>query len=347
MKRIVSTLAAVVLAGWLWTAQAPAQQPQRPPAGGQPAQGTQAGRPAQQPGQPAKKQPQAKSQEEYDALQKLGDPSLTPDQKISLAEEFLQKFKDSELKGFAYRKEMEAYQQKNDFPKMREFGEKILEEDPDDAISLILLASAIPERTRDTDLDKEQKLSQAEDYAKRALVSIDKLEKPSPQMSDADWDKVRNDARAQSHAAIGLVALQRKQFPAAEEAFKKAVELQNQKDPIVYWRLGLTYEFSKKYEEARDALKQSVALGGVKIGTRDVAAEELQRVEDILKKRQSGPGAGPGTGTTPGTGTPPGGTPRRPGRSSGNCAIANGRLRESTKSAIRRPQPEMKSGPPE
>ncbi len=310
MNKILSMAAAAGLAaGWL-AAQQPAPTP--PPAPS--SQAPQAAPPAP-PAQPAaKKQPQAKTKEEFEALQKLSDPALPPDQKISLSEEFLQKFPDSELKSFVYRKELEAYQQKNDFSKMREFGEKVLELDPEEAVTLILLASAIPERTRETDLDKEQKLSQAEEYARRALGAIDKLEKPSPQMLDADWDKLRNDARAQSHAAIGMVALQRKQFPAAETAFKKAVELQNQKDPVVYWRLGITYEFSKKYEEAREALKQSVAAGGVKIPgaegkTRDLAAEELARVEDILKKRQAAPAAPPGTGTAP----PPGGaSPPKP-----------------------------------
>lgn len=307
MKSIHKIAAAIAIAAvaWLTVPHLIGQQPQQLAAGGQAAQ-------AQQPGQQAKKQPQAKTKEEFDALQKLADPSLTPDQKITMGDEFLQKFPDSELKGFVYRKEMEAYQQKNDFAKMREFGEKVLEQDPDDAVSLILLASAIPERTRETDLDKDQKLNQAEGFAKRALAAIDKLQKPAPEMPDADWEKVRNDARAQSHAALGLVSLQRKQYPAAEEAFKKAVELQAQKDSIIFWRLGLTYEFLKKYEQAREALKQSVGLGGVKVGTRDYAAEELQRVEEFLKKRQPGPESGTAPGATGGTTPPAGGTPPPP-----------------------------------
>jgi len=221
------------------------------------------------------------------------------------AEEFLVKFPDSELKAIVYRLEMQAYQQKNDFLNMKETGEKALKEDPNDAVTLILLASAIPERTRENDLDRDQKLAQAEDYAKRALVAVDKLEKPSPQMPDADWEKVRNDARAQSYAALGLVALQRKQYQTAEEAFKKAVDMQSQKDPVVFWRLGLAYEFTKKYEQAREAFKQAVDLGGVQAGGRDLAKEELQRVEEFLKKRQSGAA---GTGTT----SPPAGNPPRP-----------------------------------
>ena len=47
---------------------------------------------------------------------------------------------------------------------MHEFGEKALTEDPDDALVLIRLATAIPMRTRPTDLNKKEKLKQAEEY---------------------------------------------------------------------------------------------------------------------------------------------------------------------------------------
>ncbi len=240
---------------------------------------------AQQPAA-AKKQPTPKTAEEYAAYQKFWN-AQEPDEKIKFAEEFLQKYPESELKTFAYRKEMEAYQQKNDFEHMRDFGEKILDAEPNDAISLILLATAIPERTKDTDLDRDQKLSTAEGYAKRALEAIGKLEKPNPQVTDQQWEAVRNDARSNAYAAIGLVNLYRKSYPAAEEAFKKATELQQQPDPILWFRLSLTLDFTKKYEDGLAAAEKSVSLGGVKSGGRDVAADERDRLKKIIEQRKA------------------------------------------------------------
>lgn len=287
MKRALQLTTLSLLSAGFLLARPASQQPapQQPPAA------------QQQPGQPAaKKQPAPKTKEEYDDYQKFWG-AQDPDEKIKLAEGFLQKYPDSELKPFAYRKEMEAYQQKNDFDKMREFGEKVLEADPNDAISLILLASAIPERTKETDLDKEQKLNTAEDYGKRALAAIDKLEKPSPQMTDQDWDKARNEARANAYAALGLVNLQRKQYPGAEESFRKATQLQSQPDPIVWWRLGLSLELQKKYDDALAALKKSADLGGVKVSGRDLAVEERDRVQKFLDQRKAAgqPAANPGS----------------------------------------------------
>lgn len=246
----------------------------------------------------AKKQPAPKTPEEYAAYQQFWN-AQEPDDKIKFAEEFLQKYPDSELKTYAYRKEMEAYQQKNDFEHMRDFGEKVLDAEPGDAISLILLATAIPERTKDTDLDKDQKLSTAENYAKRALEAIAKLEKPSPQMTDQQWEAVRNDARSNAYAALGLVNLYRKSYGAAEESFRKATELQAQPDPILWWRLSLTLDFSKKFEDALSAAEKSVSLGGVKMGGRDVAADERDRIKKILEQRKA-------------AGTPPAGAPTTP-----------------------------------
>lgn len=285
MKRTLYLTAAVLMTAGLLSAQA-----------------TQQTTPQQQPGQPAaKKQPTPKTREEYDAYQKFWT-ATDPDEKVKQAEEFLQKYPDSELKPFAYRKEMEAYQQKNDFEKMREFGEKVLEAEPNDAISLILLATAIPERTKDTDLDKEQKLNAAEGYAKRALEAIDKLEKPSPQVTDQQWEAVRNDARSNAQGAMGLINLQRKNYAGAEESFRKATQLQSQPDPILWWRLGLSLEFGKKYEDALTALEKSVSLGGVKMSGRDLATEERDRVKKYLDQRKA---AGTPPAAAPAQTTPP------------------------------------------
>ncbi len=267
---------------------------QAPKPGAAPPAGAKAAAPAQQGQQPAPapaaKQPRPKTKEEAESLQKIfTDPALTPDQRISLAEEFLLRFPKSDFKLMVLRLEMTVYQQKNDFPNMLEFGEKVLKESPEDAPTLITLAGAIPERTTENDLDKDVKLGKAESYAKRGLASLDKLQKLDPAMPDDEWQKRVNDGRGQIYAALGLVAMVRKQFDQAEESFKKAISLQMKEDGITYWRLGLALQGGKKYPEAREALKKSVAAGGVKVGGRDLAAEELKRVEDFVSRQGAAP----------------------------------------------------------
>jgi tetratricopeptide (TPR) repeat protein len=234
--------------------------------------------------QPVKKQPVAKTRAEYDAYQKFWAES-DADKKISNAEEFLKAYPETELKIYAFQAEMQSYQVKNDFTHMRQFGEQILEIDPNDIPTLIVLATALPERTQDTDLDKDQKRAAAESYAKRALEQIDKLGKPAgaDAAQAAQWEERINDARSQAHYALGLVALQRKSYPQAVDEIALAAKLESpsQPDPILYWRLGLANELNKKDDEALKAYEKSVSLGGVKIGGKDQAVEDRDR----LKKR--------------------------------------------------------------
>lgn len=243
-----------------------------------------------------KKTPMAKTQAEYAAYQKFWT-TTDADEQIKSAEEFLKTYPESELKGYAYMAEMRSYQAKNDFNHLREYGEKILELDPNDLPTLITLATAIPERTTDNDLDKDQKRAAAETYAKRALDGIDKLPKPAlpATASDADknnalaqWTSTTNDARSQAHYALGLVSMQRKSYQAAVDEFLIASRLQmpSQPDPILYWRLGLAYELNnKQYAEALKAYEKSVSLGGVKMAGKDQAMEDRDRVKKILEKK--------------------------------------------------------------
>jgi len=104
----------------------------------------------------------------------------------------------------------------------------------------------------------------------------------------AQWTATTNDARSQAHYALGLVSMQRKSYQMAVDEFVLASKLQlpTQPDPILYWRLGLAYELNNKmYAEALKAYEKSVSLGGVKMGGKDQAAEDRDRVKKILEKK--------------------------------------------------------------
>ena len=62
------------------------------------------------------------------------------------------------------------------------YGENTLELNPDNIDTLVSLSYAIPARTGEFDLDKDEKLAKAEDYAKRALLAIPHSGKPQTRM---------------------------------------------------------------------------------------------------------------------------------------------------------------------
>ena len=101
--------------------------------------------------------PQAKSQKELDALIEI-ESATDPDVRIGAIHNLLTNFKDTEFKEFANLMMMLSYQQKNDFEMMVLYGERTLELNPNSIDTLVSLSYAIPARTGEFDLDKDEKL---------------------------------------------------------------------------------------------------------------------------------------------------------------------------------------------
>lgn len=241
----------------------------------------------------ASRQPKAKTQEEFAAYQKFMR-ERNPDEQIRLIEDFLLQYSASELKEFAFQAATQAYQTKNDFAHVLTYGELTLAENENNLVALLILASAIPERTGKNDADRDEKLGEAEGYAKRALDVLPKLPQPA-NLAAGQWEQTKRDAAATSHAALGMMSLVREDFSRAEEELKLAADLASQPDPVTFYRLGLSYSFQKKYDLAIEALDKAAGVGGVKItvlegGTRDLVAEAK---EFVLKAKAASGSAGP------------------------------------------------------
>lgn len=218
---------------------------------------------------------QPKSQEELDALLAM-QKAPTPDAKIEAAKNFLTDFKDTDFKEFANYILMLAYQQKNDFENMLLYGERTLSINPDNVGTLISLANAIPMRTREYDLDKDEKLAKAEDFAKRSLALIPNLAKPNPDMPDDQWLLAKKDFMASAHESIGLVAMKRENYGVAEENFRKSLDVSAEQTAATFFYLGQALKEQGKNEEAISALDQSIERGDFKMGDGRPAAATLK-----------------------------------------------------------------------
>lgn len=250
------------------------------------------------------KQPKPKSQKEVDALVAI-QSAATPDARIKACEDLITKFADTEFKEFALQMETLSYQQKNDYENMVIAGERTLEANPDNAVVLVTLAEAIPRRTREHDLDKDEKLSKAEKYAKRAQTVIPNLTKFNPQITDEQWTGYKKNAMSQVHEALGLIALDRKNYAASEQSFKSAIEVAPQPDPMTFYDLAAAYIAQNKYDDAIAALDKSIAAGGVKTADgRDLAADQKARVMKAKGAAAAKPAAAPAAPAAGGAAVP-------------------------------------------
>lgn len=227
-------------------------------------------------GTPVAKQPRVKSQAEGQALQAVFQaPDL--DARLKAAEEFLSKYADSEFKSFALMLEAETYRQKNDYEHTIIYSERTLEADPQNYMAMLLLGSTIAQRTREFDLDREEKLGRSEKYAKAALELLKAAPKPRPDVTDEQWNQAKADFTAQAHEALALAAMARKNYPAAIEEFKTAVASGSTPDPATQVRLGAAYNLAGKYDDAIAVLTKVMETPEIHPQIRQIAQAERAR----------------------------------------------------------------------
>src|ERR1700730_4919170 len=175
------------------------------------------------------KPPAPKSQKELDAVKAMFTAvQASPDQTIAAAESLITGFADSDFKELALYFEARAYQQKNDMVKAQVYAERVLEINPKNYQTTLMLGEVLAQTTRENDLDKEEKLTRAEKYLATTNESLKTAAKPNPQMADKDWDDARQQMTAEAHSALGLIALTRKKYDVAVAEFKTASDLDPQ-----------------------------------------------------------------------------------------------------------------------
>ena len=212
--------------------------------------------------------PNFKSQEELDAFLAIQN-AMTAQEKASFSAAFIAEYPQSEAIGLASYMAMLSYQQLNDFESMLLYGDMVLDSDPAPGVlagTLISLAGAIPTRTREFDLDKEEKLTKAEDYAKRAMAVIPTLAKMDPNMTDDAWLQTKMEFMSQAHEAVGMVSFKRENFPESEVSLRKALDMAPQPAAFTMYNLAMCLSKQGKQEEAAEMARRCTAAGGVQAG---------------------------------------------------------------------------------
>jgi tetratricopeptide (TPR) repeat protein len=237
-----------------------AQYQQQPAA---PSQSTQPGASQQAPAQPAqpqgKRPPQAKTQPEFDAY-KAAVANTDAAALEKAAADFAAKYPDSELRVLLYENAMRAYQSGNNADKMMEMGRKVLKLDPDMPEALEGVAQVLAERTRETDLDKDQRLDESIKLAQHALETIDNVAVPAGTTQDK-IDAYKGFLRSNAYYVLGTVNYNREKFVDAETNFRKSIEAYPQQpDPLAVLRLALSLDKQGKYPEALKFANQAVDL---------------------------------------------------------------------------------------
>jgi tetratricopeptide (TPR) repeat protein len=226
--------------------------------------------------------PGPKTPAEQQAVQALLQAQM-PDDVIKAADELVTKFPSTDFKAFALEREGEAYQQKNDNAKAIVYGEQALEADPMNFDADNLLANVLAATTRDTDLDKEEKLAKADKYSHDALTT---LEGPKPWMyGDAQWPLVKAAAASQAYQALGNAALVRKKTDEAVADFQKGIDANpDHPDPILMIRVGRALLTAKKADEAIVWFDKAINAPNVPAQIKSIAQNDKARAQQSKGK---------------------------------------------------------------
>ena len=250
---------------------------------GQQAAQEQAAQPAAPPGSPIAKQPQPKSQKELQAIQAIF-AAQTPDDRIKAANDLVNNFSDSEFKPLALYFAAISYQQKNDYDHMVIYLERTLQADPNHYQALLLMAQAIAMRTREFDLDREEKLKTAEADATKALELLKTAPRPNPNITDEQWEEAKKDLAAQAHETFAMAAVARSQYDKAIEEFKTAIGLSSAPDPTTMVRLASAYSKAEKYDDAIATLDKVLASPNLNPAVKQIAQNERNRAVQLKQK---------------------------------------------------------------
>ena len=237
--------------------------------------------PAGQTAAPAgKRPPQAKTQEEF-AAYKTAIALTDAAAQEKAADDFAVKFPDSELRPLLYKAVMHGYQTANNGEKMMAMSQKILSYDADDPEALLGVAQVLAERTRDTDLDKADRLAEARKDAQRALVTVD-TDVPSTGYPPEQLNAFKGFLRSDAYTILGTIDFNNKAWGDAETNLKKSIDAYPQQvDPIAAFRLSVALAMQNKYPEALKYANQAVDLTKEGTNAGDAARKEKDRLTQL------------------------------------------------------------------
>lgn len=231
-----------------------------------------------------KRPPQAKTQPEFDAYKAAAaSPDAASLEKA--ADDFAAKFPDSELRILLYKGAMQQYQKTGNSEKIVAMGRKALAIDPDDPESLVTVASELAEKTRDTDLDKDQRLDEAMKLAQHSLQTIDTDVAVPANTPQTQVDAYKGQIRSFAYSIIGTLEFKKDQFPQAEADLRKSIDAYpSQPDPVVVLRLAISLDRQEKYAEALKEANHAVELTQDGTPAGQLARQERDRLSQLVSK---------------------------------------------------------------
>ncbi len=156
-----------------------------------------------------------------------------------------------------------------DYLPLLRYGTAVLALDPHNVYTLSSLGQAIPDNVRDSDLDRDQRLSQASDYdhqvigiASAFVITSSGLDYEGMHYPPQLAQTLRNNLEGPAYISLGRIAMLDGKYPEAMADFQQALPFQPapQQQAQVYYDLGTAAESAHQAPAAQAALTKAKAL---------------------------------------------------------------------------------------
>jgi len=228
----------------------------------------------------AKKTPAAKTKTELDAYKAAA--AITDAAKLeAAANDFAQKFPNSELRPLLFQQAMGFYEHANNSGKTLEMARDVLKYDPTNAVALLAAGQILSERTHNEDLDRDARLDEASADARSALQHSGDLQQPA-NMTPEQFAVILADMRGSAHEVLGEVAFKKLDyFNAIKEYNAAVVEEKDHVDAVTYLRLAVAYDKTEDYLTALDTIQKAIKVSEPGSQVRQISEQEKERLDKL------------------------------------------------------------------
>ncbi|MDR3762763.1 MAG: hypothetical protein P4M01_01570 [Acidobacteriota bacterium] len=236
----------------------------------------------------ARKQPQPKTQAEYDAF-KTAAALQDPGQLEAAASDFAQRFTSSELRAYLFQMAMGAYQNAGNTGKALEMARAVVRYDPENAVALATAGQILAERTHDDDLDRDDRLQEASADAKSALLYSASIPMPA-NMTPEQFAAAMAQLRGTAHEVQGTVFFKRADYFNAIKEYNAAVaEEKEHTDAVVYLRLAVANDKTNDLSGAQANVDKALGTSETNSEVHQLAAQEKDRLRKLATVAQTAP----------------------------------------------------------
>jgi len=233
----------------------------------------------------AQNMPRPKSQQELDALKAI-DAAPSLEARLKKIDDFLGAYADSDYKLILLDQAVGMAADKNNYPLAMAWGQRDLDSNPHSYVAMQALAMVTATNTKEFDLDKDQKLNQADKWANGALEELKTAQRP-PQFPEDKWPLAQKYYQAQCHLALGTIAGDRKRYDVAVAEFQTAFDIAP--EPAYLIRMGEAQIKGGKYDAAIATYDKVLATANLNPVIKGVA--EREKADAVRRKGGPAPAA--------------------------------------------------------